>query len=399
MLPTRGVVRDGKAGDWYHVSSTKQTAILRPITSGVPKLQFSIPAERDQLEQLLQGGEVYSIGRISAEVAGITEFAPGGYSHSDRDEWLRIVAVLEENRLRPRAPAQPVDLVPVSRLRRFYESLRLLDAAAVHSAIADHLAGDRDRTDVLDALFADSVEHLQRYQNAGQPFHQGVGRDWFAGYHGRPDQFARCLAARLAPEEGHRASFAIEGSDLEYLVIDYEVSPLRTAGGHRFEDGRSAASSGAGGMDLLLATRDGAPVVGEVKAPADTSVFVALVQALTYACEILTEQQVVRLQKAYPTTFNSSPEPFCEILILVSAGDSPRLEQQTARIVQNLLCDPERSVAKHIRRITVAEARFGEGGRPAFTLRYSEPSAYHSPSDRTRTGGSSSAAAESGDVV
>lgn len=387
MLPTRGVVRDGKDGEWYHVSSSKQTAILRPITAEGPKLQYSLPAERAQLEQLLQGSEMYSIGRVSAEVAGISDFAPGGYSHSERDEWLRIVAVLEENRLRPRAPAHPVDLVPVSRLRRFYESLRLLDAAAVHSAIADHLAGKRDRTDVIDALFADSLDHLQRYQNASQPFHQGVGRDWFAGYHGRPEQFARCLAARLAPKEGKRASVAIDGSHLEYAVIDYEVSPLRTAGGHRFEDGRAAASSGAGGMDLLLAATDGVPVVGEVKAPADTSLFVALIQALTYACEILTEQQSVRLRNAYPGAFESAPGQLCEILILVSAGDSPRLEQQTVRIVQNLLRDPLRSVAKHIRRIMIAEAQLVVDGRSLFALRQSVPSAYHSPSESTRTGG------------
>jgi len=195
------------------------------------------------------------------------------------------------------------------------------------------------------------------------------------------DRFAHCLVANLAPsEDGERVEVHLKDAPaLEYRVIDYEISPLRTAGGHYFEDGRSGRSSGAGGADLLLAAPDGVPVVGEVKAPDDTSLFLALIQSLTYAAELLAEHQLARLQKAYPDTFAGlGGSPVSEVLILVPEDDVPYLSKEAVRIAENLLGDPEGTVARHIRRVTVAGVRLEANRRPVFSLRHAVESSYQS---------------------
>jgi hypothetical protein len=76
----------------------------------------------------------------------------------------------------------------------------------------------------------------------------------------------------------------------------------------------------------------------------------------------------------------------CEILILVLKEDEPPLIDESKTIAAHLLGNPEGAIARRIRRITVASVRLEPGARPSFSLRYSEPSSSHSPSESTRTG-------------
>lgn len=131
---------------------------------------------------------------------------------------------------------------------------------------------------------------------------------------------------------------------------------------------------------MLGETLDGLPVIGEIKVPTDTSLFVALVQSLTYASELLTLHQVARLRKTYPEHFRpSGGQTAGEILLLVSADDRPRLEEETMRLAAALLGDPEGAVAKHARRISLVDVAFRTNSAPELTLRHSRESAYHTP--------------------
>jgi hypothetical protein len=405
MIPSRGLLFLPSEDAWYHISSRSSTVIVRPLDSRGSEHRFARPAEEHLLRAMTEEGEVYSIGRIAAVLAPVSDFPAGGYPHTDREKWCEVAALLQEIAASPEErPVQavtPRSLIPISRLRRFYETLRLINTAKVHSEIAAHLARNADTADVVDTLFADSLRHLRTYSNVAQPFHPGRNRDWVQHCRDQTDRFANCLVANLAPHDGVPAALRIESvPGLHYHVVDYEVSPLRTAGGHRFEDGRSGSSSGKGGMDLLLAASDGVPVVGEVKAPGDTSLFVALVQALTYAVEILTGQQTQRLANTYPDDLPwSGGDSVCEVLILVSEEDTPRLLRETGQIIQHLLGNPDGVVARHIRLISIVNARLAADGPPAFTLHQTWATSYHSSSDISRTGASSSAAAASGDGV
>jgi hypothetical protein len=395
MIPSRGLLHRPSENAWYHVSSRGQTVVLRPLEDGRAEQRFGRPEDEEELARMFTRSNTYSIGRIAAMLAPVAEFPAEGYPHQKRERWqdvaAQLEAITEDDELSPiEEPPEAEDrTIPVSRLRRFYETLRLIGTSDVHGAIATHLARSADTADALDTLFEKSLAHLERYQNVGQPFHPGRNRDWVAHCRDRQDRFANCLVANLAPDEsGARGEIRIEGDpSLAFQVVDYEVSPLRTAGGHTYEDGRPGRSSGLGGMDLLLAAGDGTPVVGEVKAPGDTSLFVALVQALTYAAEILTRHQAARLRSAYADVFPSPPgDARCEILILVSEDDTPRLMDESRTIVAHLLGNPEGAIARRVRRITVASVRLEPGARPSFSLGYSEASSSHSPSESTRTG-------------
>ncbi len=83
-------------------------------------------------------------------------------------------------------------------------------------------------------------------------------------------------------------------SDLGFSYVAREFNPRRTTNGV-FESGLSASSSGAGGIDVFL-KKGGNPVVGEIKARDDADPFYALIQCLTYAIEVGTPNQLLRLR-------------------------------------------------------------------------------------------------------
>ena len=74
-------------------------------------------------------------------------------------------------------------------------------------------------------------------------------------------------------------------------------------------------------MDLLLA-EDGLPIVCEVKIDSDQDAFYGLIQALAYAAELATPNQIERLKENYPNKFNDGIEPK-DIGVLVLLVNSP----------------------------------------------------------------------------
>jgi hypothetical protein len=378
MLPSRGLLFHRSENAWYHISSRGPTTKLRRIDRDVPTLIFHMSEDRERLQEFLDRSDIYSVGEIAVAVSPYIDFPSRGFPHEDRDKWLEVTKLLVEAKPSSLASELPANPLPITRLRRFYEMLRLFPTTAVHHAIVGHLAKGVDSVDILDALFADSLIHLDGYSNVNEAFRPAGARAWWPEYLTKHDQFAHCLVAHLNPTNGSRSIRTADANPMEFAAVDYEISPLRTTGGRKFEDGTPARKSGAGGVDLLCATPDGFPVIGEVKAPTDTSLFVALVQSLTYAGELLTPQQIARLKKAYPNHFSvAGAQVVGELLLLVRADDRPRLEDETLRLAESLLANPDGSVAKHVRRISVLNVEFHPSSTPAFTLRHSVQSSYN----------------------
>lgn len=231
MLPSRGLLFQHGENAWYHISSRGRTTKLRRIDREVPTLIFRIPEDGERLQMIADGSDVYSVGDIAVAVSPFIEFPARGYPHDDRARWLEVAELLIDAKPSSLASEVPVNPVPITRLRRFYETLRLFPTAAVHNAILGYLTEDEDSADILDALFADSMVHLNSYRNVDEPFRPKGARAWWPDYATKHDKFARCLVAQLNPANGN-GPIRIMGSDpMDLHVVDYEISPLRTPGG------------------------------------------------------------------------------------------------------------------------------------------------------------------------
>lgn len=90
--------------------------------------------------------------------------------------------------------------------------------------------------------------------------------------------------------------------ELRFRFVDYELAPLRKTGAARVE-GEAPEKAGMR-ADLLLVGEDGIPIVGEIKSATaaghDTDPVLALIQGLTACAQLLSPQQMERLEGAYP---------------------------------------------------------------------------------------------------
>ena len=184
------------------------------------------------------------------------------------------------------------------------QTLRDFGTLGLQKQMVEDLVNTRS-SKKLQYIFSDSVSHFSRRYKDTRAFRGGQSAS-LQGYRDATEQFARCVAARL--ECG--AVQVIPGPSLPTVphrqleFVDYEISPFRTPGGAEFEDGTSGRGSGAGGVDLILVDDAGALVISEIKAPRDSTTFLAFVQALTYAAELTTRSQAERLRRWYPKLAN-----------------------------------------------------------------------------------------------
>jgi hypothetical protein len=165
--------------------------------------------------------------------------------------------------------------------------------------------------------------------------------------------------ARLAPARSHWHE--LDGTSAKLRAVDYEVYTMRTKGGARFADGCEVRGGGAGGLDLLL-DWDGTPTVGEIKAPGDATMFLALVQALMYGVEISTPAQLRRLRTHYEASFGRVRDDARTGLALIyRESDTPRLLRRTKDLAQLLMADRSQPIPRHVAFIAFVRAELGDG--------------------------------------
>ena len=204
---------------------------------------------------------------------------------------------------------------PATELRQFYEFLR--DSTKRHVLNPLHeMMCPKDKevspegVTLLAKLFERSCSQFGDYNNCQEPFRPDT-----RGEHQASPNFAPKFVATLREQW---SGILVNNRTPQLRFVDREISPRRTTG-------VADPHSGAGGLDFLAVTNDDSrlPVVGEVKADNDETPLFALVQALTYTSEFVTDSQLKRLRVFYRDKFGTRVDgPQIEICLVVERSRS-----------------------------------------------------------------------------
>lgn len=210
-------------------------------------------------------------------------------------------------------------IVPTTPLKLLYRNLREIGGSK-DERFRSIMKRIQDRHGPVGApfiaeLFARSQSHMKCFNNEHEAF-------YVAG--SRPNRTSDHFANRFVELLSNGAPSLGDGVTV-FEYVDYEINPLRTTRSC-FETGKPATSSGAGGMDLLLRSggSDPLPAVGEIKAKSEqVGPTFALLQALTYAVELVTPSQWARLGRHFKGHFSdictTDTEPVIDVLVFLEA--------------------------------------------------------------------------------
>ncbi len=258
-----------------------------------------------------------------------------------------------------------VSKIPITTLRTFYQWLRDMPTR-IDMSLYEVQAGIMDTylttPSTLAKLFLSSRERFESYENIGETF-IGDGDRLIPPDSERSgtNEFVKQL---LDQNQGH-GTFR-ERDDLGFEAIAREVSFIRSsrASGRRWvrEDGGSSADTGSGGIDLLLRNKDdGVPIVAEVKIANDTTPFFALIQALTYAAELCTQNQLKRLSASFPDSRFNTTHGVVDIYIITKNPPvrATLLDEKLRTIIQGMF-EQNKDIGTFLRRIVFVEAVGGK---------------------------------------
>ena len=373
---------------WVHYSQRGNTVKLRWIGNGIGetrRFDLANQSGKAELTQLLDGSQEYTL----KEVAEITGRPATAVEAEAWETWAEIVELLKAPPEQLKQAAKQLStegrIVPQTEFRRFYETLKMLTPDAIHEVICNYFLGDDARIKKLLDMFDSSLSHFEQYENVAQDFHpernEGQGVDWFPEHPEKKHEFAKQLTLRLGRARPTQYEVVIPyRPSIVFVALDYEVSFRRTTERAKFEDGKSGRSSGAGGVDLLLLSKidgDWIPAIGEIKAKTDKNMFFALIQALTYAVELTTDNQLRRFERAYQNHFVAGKKiSKCDILLIYeSSSESPKLLREACDLAEKLLTMKDSTVAQCVRRIAFLSAELPNGNGVNFVCKQS----YESP--------------------
>lgn len=289
-----------KAGPvWCHFSQLEDIVKLRRYSEGAV---FEVNVEGDEIE-------------VFVPLTKCKELVPAeSYSVKNIEVWTKILQKLESKVApAPRDSAgrakKPAITVPITHLRQFYDVMKLLETATWVN---------------LAQFYSTTPASLERLwtlsRNAFASYHNSD--DWGRGKTKELPSVPRFVTAISSTNE-FTAYIKQPGNSCSigtgYTFVERELNPRRTARGV-FSNKRPATKSGTGGIDVLLKSREtGLPAVGEVKVGNDKNAFFALIQAMTYAVELSTPSQLVRLKTQFRDQFSelNVEEGKVEIVLLM----------------------------------------------------------------------------------
>jgi hypothetical protein len=331
-------------GQWYLVTGRGRSRAVRDIareqlvTGPDADALFAAPAEREM---------------AATDVWAPDDERPGSeIPVIELGVWKAIAAAVDQG-LYDRAIQEVERRIPITPLRDVCTMLRLLTMKDVPERLAQEWTRAPSS---LARLFGRSVADFDTYEN-DESFLPAVRTgNTVAG-----DDLA---FARRIVKHAEMRGLDVGGRHLTF--VEYEVSPRRTtrAGYEGDEPGApTGKSSGAGGIDLLLAGADSV-VICEVKARTDVPLLVGLVQCLMYAAELTSAAQRRRLARHFPPlTFLGAVaerEPVIELLLLYERdGNYSRESEALRQLVTGLLAGEAlhaRMMRRHIRGVTLAHA-------------------------------------------
>lgn len=327
-----------KAGPvWCHLSQLGGTTRLRRFSEGVA---YDVEIESDEIEEF-----------VPLKDCKVLVQAPN-YSVTNADVWTQILQCLEVGRtpavepVQDRNASKPI-VVPITVLRRFYELIKLLDVDTWEN-LADFYS---KRPASIERLWNQSQAAFCDYRNL-----DGWGRGHTKLLPPAPASIGAIRSTNefVAALEGANDATAltrIEG----FTFVERELNPRRTRNA-TYADGRRATNSGAGGIDVLFRSDTGSPGIAEVKVRDDKNAFFALVQAMTYAVELATQNQLTRLKMHFPDQFEKlNPEKAKVEIVLLMVNHVPdRSRDAIARLVTEL---NRRKKCKKLGKILVVENR------------------------------------------
>jgi hypothetical protein len=256
-------------GVWYYVNESGNGSIRKiPAIKGLEKLDTPEPANAERI--ITEEGVKQLVGRFP--------------NIDDPGAWISLVTKIENQH-------EPKRKIPLTALRTFYWFLADHWNKELGLAFAKSFEASPGS---IAALVQKSSTQFSSYSNTVDLFRDDEETSDL------PENNATNRLANRLLATVNSGDIAIQGTTP--LVIRYvqrEMCPYRTTNGV-FEDGSSAKSSGAGGIDFLFAAEDGTPIVGEYKSDSDKPLFYALIQSLAYACELATADQRARLKRSFP---------------------------------------------------------------------------------------------------
>ena len=213
--------------------------------------------------------------------------------------------------------------IPLTKLRDFYSLLRVFSTETEINMIRDF--NRKNNYLKLVEIFNESKKHFEKY----------ISKEKFTGNSTRktlphnPVEISNTndLVSIL---NSNSVNHVINNSGLDFKYVDREISTLRTTGNVRFENGHSGRSSGTGGLDFIAWNiKDNLPVLGEVKVKNDENPFFALIQLMTYLSELVTPNQIARINNTDLFKGNTGSKPYFYLYILHSNHNLNSKERRT----------------------------------------------------------------------
>ena len=181
-------------------------------------------------------------------------------------------------------------IIPTTKLRDFYNLLRLFSPRTQESILEDFLR--RDNVTHLVNIFEESKKHFSQYKNIDERFRSQSPRKLPTRSSG-----IKNTSDITAIFEENPIRDVVNKKSLNFEYLYRELSPIRTTHA-RFDKGTSGRGAGIGGVDFIARNlRYDLPILGEIKVNHDQTPFLALIQLLTYLSELSTPNQRKRIKK------------------------------------------------------------------------------------------------------
>jgi hypothetical protein len=277
MVTVIQIEQDGERS-WFHKSTGQMRTIYRELTENGVGEEVHLQENLNVVEEI----HAQTLKAIaSSDTIAITNI----------EVWNRIYERLQSGSHRKVLDARADEriIVPWTKVREFryaFKGFPLDIKRAIAAALVAH-------PHLLQNFWNNSVESLGGYQNDAAFY--PTGRQSLPV---PPITTADIRATRQA-QAFIKANGIILGpgpGGISFNYIDHEISPLATRGGI-FGNGMPATRTGRGGVDLLLNCNDRL-CIAEIKIANDSELFDALIQALWYASEFATPNQLQRCMNA-----------------------------------------------------------------------------------------------------
>lgn len=282
---------------WVHYSRSENTLKLREFhNTTVEEKTYDLGGdsieEEENVPVIEEWLSISELKKLLPDIKDVETFSVK--EENGISTWQYILSKLNSDDLNTESKSSSKDhaeptVIPITRLRRYYNSMREFEKALFQPLSEFYLKNPK----YMRSLWNASQKQFKDYCNQ---------ENWSQFERKKVEAFTKKLTDVSSTTEfiGYLKNNKLGDTGFEY--VDREISPWQTKNGVYSKSKKTGKTSGAGGIDVLLRSNEGVPVIGEVKIKQDYNTFFALIQAMTYAVELSTLNQLKRL-KEFRTAF------------------------------------------------------------------------------------------------